>query len=191
MKVVLASGSKWRKQVLEDAGVSCEAVASGVDERAIQIADPTCLARTLARLKAQAVAARRPDALVIGADQVAHLKGECFGKPADSDDHLRRLKQLRGRSHELVTGVCVVSPGGEEEIVDVTTRVHFRGDLSDGDLRAYVATGEGAGSAGGYEAEHRGAFLIERIEGDWFNVIGLPLYTLIPMLSRRGWSPWT
>lgn len=190
MELVLASGSVWRQKVLESAGVRCEALASGVDEEAVTLRDPCELARTLARLKAQAVAARRPGALVIGADQVAHMAGECFGKPKGPEDHLARLKRLRGRTHELVTGVCIVGPESED-IFDVRTKVRFRSDLTDGDLKAYVASGEGAGSAGGYEAEHRGAVLIDRIEGDWFNVIGLPLYRVLPVLRERGWNPWT
>ena len=185
-RVVLASTSPWRRRMLADVGVDALGEAPGVDERAFVDDDPVSLARTLALAKARAVAARHPDAWTIGADQVVHQDGEVFGKPVDADDHRARLGSMRGRSHELVTGWAVVGPEGEA-VGHRVTRMVVRADLDDAELDAYVASGEGAGCAGGYAAEGRGAFLFAAVDGDWFNVVGLPVFDVLGELRRRGW----
>lgn len=172
--------------MLSDAGLSAIGVASGVDEGAVVEADPVRLAVALACAKARAVAADHPHAWTIGADSVAHLDGVVMGKPLDAADHAARLRAMRGRTHELVTGWCVVGPEGEAS-GHALTPVTMRDDVTDAEIEAYVATGEGAGCAGGYAAEGLGAFLFSRIEGDWFNVLGLPLYPVLGELRRRGW----
>ncbi len=144
------------------------------------------LAVALARAKAAAVASHYPDAWVIGADSVAHLDGVVFGKPATPEAHRERLRALRGRTHELITGWCVVGPEGETSGHAVTP-VTVRSTITDAEIDAYVESGDGSGCAGGYTAEGLGAFLFERIEGDWFNVVGLPLYEVLGELHRRGW----
>lgn len=189
MRLILASTSPWRRQLLADLGLRAEGVASGVAEEEFSEARPKERAVGLARMKAEAVAARSPGALVIGADQVAHLDGESFGKPLDPADHLQRLRALRGRSHVLVTGVALIGPGIEVVFAE-ETEVVFRADLSDEELLAYVRSGEGSGCAGGYRAEGQGAALIARINGDWFNVIGLPVYRLLDALRALGWRPF-
>ena len=215
--IVLASTSPWRRHLLEEAGLSCLGVAPEVDESAIRGAHPVETARARARAKARAVAHRHPQQLVLGADQVLWLSasadagdgegqaeagGETIGKPRDDADWLDRLRALRGRSHMLTTAVALVAPpelGGDEEL-EVTTRVRLRSDLEEEDLRAYVAWGEARGCAGGYMVERRGAWLVESCDGDWHNVIGLPVLPLIGRLRARGWrlhpdgrawpSPW-
>lgn len=184
--IVLASTSPWRAALLRDAGIVAVCEAPGVDERAVVIAEPSALASELARRKAWAVAPRHPDAWVIGADQVVTDGREIWGKPVDADDHLARLRGMVGMAHQLVTGWCVVGPEGEAGGVVVTT-MRVRADLEDAELRAYVATGEGTGCAGGYAAEGRGAFLFEAIDGEWSNVIGLPMSAVLGELRRRGW----
>lgn len=184
--IVLASTSRWRRSTLENAGLVVEAIDPGVDERAVRLDHPVALATTLASAKANAVARLRPHAWTLGADQVVHQQGEVFGKPLDPADHLARLRFLRGCTHELVTGWSVVGPEGER-VGHTVTRMHVRADLTDAELEAYVASGEGTGCAGGYAAEGRGAFLFHGIEGDWFNVIGLPLFDILGELRRRGW----
>lgn len=192
-RVWLASTSPWRRRLLEAAGVRVGIEAPGVDERAVTLPDPVALARDLARRKALAVADRHPGDWVIGSDQVGFDPevGEPFGKPDDPEDHLRRLRALVGRPHVLVTGVALVRRGAdggvEEEVFDQRTTLHVRADLGEDELTAYVATGEGSHCAGGYAVEGLGAFLFERIDGDWFNVVGLPLLPLMSALRRRGW----
>lgn len=188
LQLVLASGSPWRRALLRDTGVACEARDPGIDEAQIQDPDPVVLARRRALAKARALAQTMPGALIIGADQVAHMDGEIFGKPKDSKDHLARLRAMRGRSHALVSAVALV--WGERELLfEETARLRMRGDVSDAELEAYVALGEGAGCAAGYQAEHIGAQLIAEVQGDWFTVIGLPVYRLIDALRALGWRP--
>ncbi len=185
-RLVLASSSVWRRQMLRDAGLDCDAEDPAVDEATITAPGPVALALARAEAKADAVAARNPDALVLGADQVAFVGQEVFGKPTGPGDHLRRLQQLRQHPHELVTGVALVGPGVRRTLSE-RTRLVFRSDLTDAELATYVASGEGTGCAGGYRVEARGSWLIERIEGDWFNVVGLPVFRVIAALRQLGW----
>jgi len=185
--IVLASTSSARKRLLTEAGWSFEAVPSRIDE-GIDVDDPVELVRTLAVRKARAVAAQRPDAWVIGADQVVYDPGarEPWGKPPSDTAHLARLQHLRGRRHELVTGVALVRPEGVA-VAHATSALEMRADVSDEELEAYVACGEGRHCAGGYAVEGRGAFLFERIDGDYTNVLGLPMPTLYGLLRDAGW----
>ena len=183
--LLLASTSPWRRKMLADAGVFARGVAPGVDEDSDQPV-PSQRAIDLARRKALAVFEQHPEALVLGADQVVPNGNAIWGKPADPVAHLAQLQQLRGASHELVTGWCLVSQDGETT-GHAVTRMVGRSDLTDAELRAYVATGEGSGCAGGYAAEGQGAFLFERIDGDWNNVLGLPLFDVLTALRARGW----
>jgi septum formation protein len=172
--------------MLESAGLAVTCVDPGVDEDALVEVDPVRRASRLAAAKAEAVAVGREHQWVIGADQVVHLHGEVFGKPRDPADHLARLRSMRGRHHELVTGWALRGPGAPGDGVVVTT-MRVRADLTDQELSDYVATGEGAGCAGGYMAEAQGAFLFEAVDGDWFNIVGLPLFELMTALRARGW----
>jgi septum formation protein len=186
MKVILASSSRWRAALLEEVGLSCEVVVPGVDEAAITADTPVQTAICRAIAKAESVAQDHPDAVVIGADQVIHLDGQTIGKPADAADWLAQLQALRGRTHQLSTAVAIVA-SGQTEHFHVDTLVSFRSDLTDAELRAYVAHGEARGCAGGYMVEKRGAWLVERIDGDWLNVVGMPVLELITRLRARGW----
>lgn len=185
-RLLLASGSPWRLSLLLDAGIACEAMSPEVDEGGITAPEPRALALARATAKALDVARRAPGALVVGADQVAHLDGEPFGKPRDPEDWLRRLRALRGRAHTLSTGVALVEGDAVESFI-VDSVVRFRADLGDDELLAYIAQGEARGCAGGYMVERRGAWLLESIEGDWWNVVGLPLLPLLDRLRARGW----
>jgi septum formation protein len=185
-RLILASTSPWRLALLRDAGLRVDAEDPGVDESTIRDGDPAALAVARARAKAEAVAARNPDALVIGADQVAHLDGVPFGKPEDDRAWWARLRSLRGRTHELVTGVALAE-GDTVETLAERSRVRFRADVSDEELRAYIAWGEARFCAGGYQAERVGAWLVEAIEGDAANVVGLPIFALLGRLRARGW----
>jgi len=175
---------------MEAAGIPVRCVPPGVDERGFSDPDPVRLARTLALAKAKAVAERLPEALVIGADQVAvhpERPEEPFGKPGSEEAHFAMLSAMRGRTHVLVTGFALVGPGEAEVVGHEQTALRVRADLTDDELWAYVRSGEGRECAGGYRAEAHGAFLFEKIDGDWFNVLGLPLLRVMDALRRRGW----
>ena len=178
--------------MLESAGLSVESVPADVDERGLQAtlddAGPVDVALALAREKARVVAAIRPGLPVLGADQVLWDGVQTIGKPADPDAHLARLRSLRGQTHELVTAWCLVGPGAGMERVGVSrTRLTVRADLEEAELAAYVASGEGSGCAGGYAIEGHGAWLFERVDGDWNNIIGLPLFDVLSALRALGY----
>lgn len=184
--LILASTSRWRLKMLADAGLPFRGVPHGVDERSHHDPEPKALALALARAKAADVRDRVAGGWVLGADQVVFDGSTVFGKPTDPADHLARLKAMRGRHHDLVTGWCLLTEGGERSGFATTTMV-VRDDLRDDELAAYVAHGEGSGCAGGYMIEGHGAFLFERVEGDWFNVVGLPLLQVVSALRELGW----
>jgi septum formation protein len=186
MRILLASTSTWRLQLLKEAGIACMPVDPGVDEALIQRSDPVELALARACAKAAAVSRRWPDEWVVGADQVAHLDGMSFGKPVDRAAWRRQLFALRGRTHSLTTGVSIEGPEISRHF-HVSTQVVFRSDIEDAEIEAYIDLGEAQGCAGGYMVERRGAWLVERCEGDWCNVIGLPVLSLIGELRGLGW----
>ena len=192
MDLVLASGSTWRLSLLESAGIRCRAVAPEVDETVIIGDSPVATARARALVKAQAVAAGIPlGSWALGADQVVHLDGTILGKPRGLEAHVDMLTRLRGRRHSLVTAVALVSSpgGGEPRCFDVHTHLNMRAGLGDAELRSYAACGEASGCGGGYMIEARGVQLFEMVDGDWNNVVGLPLFRLITELRSMGWRP--
>jgi septum formation protein len=185
--IILASTSPWRLSMLRDAGIEAEGVAPDIDESTIVGAIPEETARHRAVAKAVEVSRRRPDDLVVGADQVAHLDGEAFGKPTSTEDWRERLRALRARTHTLTTAVAIAEAGELADSFAVDTRVAIRADLTDEEIEHYIASGEGRACAGGYMAEKRGAWIVESIDGDWQNVIGLPLFPLLARLRARGY----
>lgn len=188
--IVLASQSPARIALFQAIGIRATGVRPDVDEATIVHADPRRLAALRASAKARSI--RAPGACVIGADQVAWMNGETglsvFGKPTDPGDHLRRLLALRGRRHTLTTAVSIVH-AGSEVLLSADSHLLFRGDLSDDELAAYVATGEGSACAGGYAVEGLGAQLVAAIDGDYTNVLGMPVPLVIDALRRLGWRP--
>src|SRR5207249_7110372 len=138
--------------------------------------------RRLAREKARAI----PGEFVLGADTVVVVDGEVLEKPRDREDALRMLLLLQGRRHQVTTGVCLVAHGREYAAVD-NTAVYFR-PAGEALLRAYVATGEPMDKAGAYGIQGYGAALVERIEGDFFAVMGLPIARMLTLFRSLGWS---
>ncbi len=143
---------------------------------------PAAYARRLARDKARAV----PGAFVLGADTIVVLGDRVLEKPTDAEDALRMLEELQGRRHEVVTAICLVAHGREYQASD-TTAVFFR-PADSALLRSYVATGEPLDKAGAYGIQGFGAALVERIEGDFFSVMGLPVRLVLELLHAAGWE---
>jgi septum formation protein len=163
-------------------GLQFEVAAAEIPEVRLRGEAAAQYARRLAREKARAVSG----AWVLGADTIVVVRDELLEKPTDADDALRMLQRLQGRRHEVITAVCLVADGVEHEARDSTV-VFFR-PASDELLRAYVATGEPLDKAGAYGIQGYGAALIERIEGDFFSVMGLPVRLVLDLLKRAGWE---
>ena len=172
---------------MESAGISAELRPPMVNEASIVGTSPVETACLRARAKAESVWRQvSSDSIVIAADQVVYLQDEIFGKPKSKDAWLERLQKFQGKGHNLTTAMCVWAGDVKREIVEHSI-VYFRKDLSPKELRAYINYGEAAGCAGGYMVEQRGAWLIEKVEGDWQNVVGLPIFRLISELRAIGY----
>jgi septum formation protein len=184
-KLVLASSSLRRAEILSAVGWLHEAMTAGIDESRREGEDAVVYVQRLARAKAAAVAARLDRGLVLGADTVVVVEGEILGQPRDDEDARRMLKLLSGKWHEVVTGVALLRVGHEAEaLVDhERTRVRFS-EMSTDEIDWYLGTGEPKGKAGAYAVQGRAALLIEEIEGDYFNIVGLPI-RLVYELARR------
>ena len=184
-KMVLASKSPRRAEILRAVGWEFEAVAANIDETRIESEDAVSYVKRLAQTKAETVANRiSSDALVLGADTVVVIDGEILGQPRDDQDARRMLKLLSGKRHEVLTGLALVRPGRTPRIVvnHETTRVRFC-EMSAAEIDWYVATGEPSDKAGAYAIQGRGAIFIKEIQGDYFNIVGLPVRLFYELMS--------
>ena len=191
-RVVLASASPARRRVLEAAGLPVEVQVSGFDESTVTERCPGELARALARAKADIVAARIDDGLVIGCDSLLERDGCAYGKPADTAEALTRWRAMAGTDGILHTGHCVVdvrSGRPQGRVVELSsTTVHF-GRPTDAELAAYVASGEPMDVAGAFTLDGRGGWFVEGIDGDHGTVLGISLPLLRRMFGTLGVSP--
>jgi septum formation protein len=181
--ILLASRSPQRRAILEQLGIPFDVVAPRYDEQSPEIADATQVVREHAQAKARSVVEEAGDRPVLGVDTEVVLQGLIFGKPADATEAEQMLEELSGKTHVVMSGLCLVTPGWEL-VEHEGTRVTFR-DLTPRDLAAYVATGEWEGRAGAYAIQGRGAALVSGIEGDYLNVVGLPAALLVRLLAER------
>ena len=183
--LVLASQSPRRIDLMTGLGFEFTVEPAGEEaERGISRDDPFALAEALAQRKCDIVSEKFPGSTVIAADTVVILDGEVLNKPKDDDEARKFIKRLSGRTHTVVTGVALRQRDRGVDITDgEKTHVSFR-SLSEAEIDAYVATGEGRDKAGAYAAQGLGSFLIRRIEGCFYNVVGLPLALLFDMLKR-------
>ena len=194
--IILASGSDIRTKLLRNAGVDHTVFVARVDEDAVRQsleaegASPRDIADTLAEMKAQRVAVKHPEALVIGCDQVLALGRDILSKPNSPNDALMQLKSLRGQKHQLLSAAVIYGEGKPLWRHVGTVRLHMR-DVSDAYLEDYVARNWDSiqHAVGAYKLEEEGVRLFTRIEGDYFNVLGLPLLELLSYLTLRGTLP--
>jgi septum formation protein len=181
--LLLASTSPQRRTILEQLGLPFDVVPPRYEERHLPDADAATLVREHAAGKATSVAGDAGERPVVGVDTIVHRGGRAFGKPATADEAAQMLASLSGDTHQVVSGLAIVTPGWQL-VEHETTRVTFR-PLTARDIATYVTSGEWEGRAGGYAIQGLGAALVERIEGDYLNVVGLPAAALVRILAER------
>jgi septum formation protein len=181
--LLLASTSPQRRAILEQLGIPFDVVAPRYEEHDPPEADAVELVRDHARGKALSVADDAGDRPVLGVDTAVVLGGRIYGKPAGAAEAARMLEDLAGRTHLVISGICLLTPGWEE-LHHASTRVTFR-PLTARDFAAYLATGEWEGRAGAYAIQGAGAALVSEIHGDYLNVVGLPAALLVRLLAER------
>lgn len=186
-RIILASTSPRRRELLTQLiGDSFEMVPSAYNELMDEELDPPSQVLQHALGKGRDVATKYPDSVIIAADTVVSCGGKLLGKPADKEDAISMLEMISGRTVEVLTGIVVIDPGkGIEDTGIISTQVRMA-NLSRQDIAAYVKTGEPMGKAGAFAIQGLGAVLVEKVEGDFFNVVGLPLFRLSQMLKKVG-----
>jgi nucleoside triphosphate pyrophosphatase len=184
-KIVLASKSPRRAEILKAVGWEFEAVAANVDETRMKSEDAVSYVRRLAQTKAETVAKNiAHQGLVLGADTVVVIDGEILGQPGDDSTARRMLNLLSGKWHEVVTGIALLRTEQTSRVLidHETTRVRFC-EMTDDEIDWYVSTGEPSDKAGAYAIQGRGGIFIEEIQGDYFNIVGLPVRLLYELMS--------
>ncbi|HSS97453.1 MAG TPA: Maf family protein [Terriglobales bacterium] len=193
--LVLASASPRRREILQNAGIPFTVQAADIPEIPMEGELPQAYAERLAREKALAVLEKNPDSFVLGADTIVVIENIILGKPRDSDDALRMLNLLSGREHHVITSVCLA--GGQKSdlssrflvpgFVDVRSEITrvFVGRIADREIADYIASGEPMDKAGAYAIQGRASRWISRIEGDYFNVVGLPVALVYRMMQEH------
>jgi len=184
MRLVLASRSPRRADLLRAAGFSFDVVPVDVDERFGHGEKPELAVARLAETKARAAAASHPDAAVLGADTTVIVRGEALAKPADAEDATRMLRLLSGRTHDVLTGLCICS--GSRRLIHVEpTRVRMV-RMSEAEIAWYVSTGEPFDKAGAYAVQGLASRFVEAIDGSYSNVVGLPISSVCDLLKELG-----
>ena len=191
--LVLASGSTIRAQLLRNAGLSFEVATARIDEEAITAAlvaegaSPRDIADALAEMKAAKVAARHPEAMVIGADQVLALERQMLSKPNDKTQAIAQLHHMRGKTHQLLSAAVIYQDGQPQWRHVGVVRLHMR-DATDAYIAGYVDRNwdEIRHCVGAYQLEHEGVRLFHKVDGDFFHVMGLPLLEVLSYLTLRG-----
>jgi septum formation protein len=184
-KLILASQSPRRAELLERLGLSFAVSPAHIDESYLDHETPRAHAERLAREKAETISRREPDALVVGSDTIVVVDGDVLGKPRDPADAVAMLARLSGREHEVFTGVAVAAGERVESALE-RVQVRFRA-LDRAECEAYVATGEPMDKAGAYGIQGYGSSIVESIAGDYFAVMGLPIVRTLDLLRRHGW----
>ncbi len=189
LEIVLASGSPRRRELLGRLGVPFRVRAADINEDSTE-PDPVSMVQHLALEKARAVRILEPDAIILAADTTVALEGHILNKPVSVEENAAFIERLSGRWHEVFTGVALLAPHGERVGVE-RTRVRFR-DLSRAEILGYARSGEGLDKAGGYGIQERGMGLVAAIEGDYFNVVGLPIARVLALANSLGLNllPW-
>ena len=182
MNLILASGSPRRRELMSLITPDYTVITSDVDETKIAADSPAHLAKALATAKARAVAEENPDDVVCGFDTVVECEGEVFGKPKDEADAVRMLRALSGKTHQVHTGVCIAKGDRAEHFVDSCKVTFF--PLGEEEIAFYTATPEPYDKAGAYAIQGRAALWLDRIEGDYYTIMGLPVSRTVQTLAH-------
>jgi len=185
-RLILASKSPRRRDLLNQAGLTFTVIPSTVDERAVAIASTEERVRFLAEAKAEEVAQRFPESWVIGADTVVLIENTLLGKPRTQSEARHMLEALSGKTHKVLTGYCICCKNAKRSFSEtVETKVLFK-PLTNREMDWYVSTKEPFDKAGGYAAQGLGTFLIKRVEGSYTSVVGLPVCEVVDYLEKQG-----
>lgn len=193
-RIILASASKSRANLLKNAGVEVETMPADIDEKSVRIAmdgqEPADIAEILARLKAEAISAAHPNAVVIGADQVLACEGEIYEKPEDMEAARQTLLNLRGQTHELISAVAIAEHGATNWTHTETAKLTMR-DITPEFIGRYLAAAgdDVLNSVGAYQLEGLGVQLFSKVNGDFFTILGLPLIPLLTTLREKELIP--
>jgi len=182
--IILASVSPRRQELLKNAGILFEVWPANIPEVPHAGEAPVAFAERMAREKARAVSGLLPDRIILAADTVVAVENEILGKPADAEDAARMLRLLSGQTHAVTTGVCLIGDG-REDVCSETTTVEFS-RMTEAEIREYVATGEPMDKAGAYAIQGGASRWITRVNGDYSNVVGLPVNLVLKMLKEAG-----
>jgi len=183
--LILASASPRRKRLLEQVNIQFKMQPSKIKEGNLE-GEPSKMVQILSEKKAKAILPGFENNWILGADTLVVLEDEILGKPSDPVDAQVMLKLLKGRQHEVITGFCILDPSGKTAHLGSVSTLVMMKEATDGEINAYVATGESFGKAGSYAIQGIGAFLVEGISGSYTNVVGLPLCALIKALLKTG-----
>lgn len=185
MNIILASASPRRKEILENTKLKFDIIKSDIDEIILEKEAPIQAVMRLAFEKSMDIASKNEDDLIIAADTVVVLDENILGKPKDKEEAYNMIRSLSGRTHEVITGISLVNLGLSKKIIDyVVSTVKFK-ELSDEDIKDYIHTNESLDKAGAYGIQGYGAMLVEKIEGDYFNIVGLPISKLRDLLKKH------
>ncbi len=183
--LILASKSPRRKYLLEQAGLTFSIIPSDFDESSVTMSEPDVYVRMLAEAKAFDISEKHPDSWVIGADTIVLIDNTILGKPASNEEARSMLKQLSGKTHQVLTGYCICCKDRNTVFSETAkTDVHFK-SLSNAEIDWYIQTGEPFDKAGAYAIQGIGTFLVRRINGSYTNVVGLPVCEVIEFLMKN------
>jgi septum formation protein len=182
-KLILASSSPRRKELLAATGWTYEAISADIDESLLPNEEPAAYVQRLARAKAEEVARRLQSGLVLGADTTVVVENQILAQPRDDGDAKRMLSLLNGKWHEVLTGVAVIRVGGETRVGYETTHVRFA-EMTSTEIGWYVSTGEARGKAGAYGIQGAAGLFIAEIKGDYFNIVGLPIRLVYELTAQ-------
>jgi len=182
-KLILASSSPRRKELLAATGWTYEAISADIDESLLPNEEPAAYVQRLARAKAEEVARRLQSGLVLGADTTVVVENQILAQPRDDREAKRMLSLLNGKWHEVLTGVAVIRVGGETRVGYETTHVRFA-EMTSTEIDWYVSTGEARGKAGAYGIQGAAGLFIAEIKGDYFNIVGLPIRLVYELTAQ-------